>query len=694
MDSKKRGDMPAYIKKRDGRIARFDKEKIVTAVSKAFIEIGERRGLIARRIADEVTRKLPKLPSVEQVQDAVEQELIHHNLAAVAKAYILYRKKREDEREQLKSLGVVDDLKLGANAMSVLEKRYLLRDINGKIIETPTQLFRRVAKAIAEPDKKWNHRIRNTEEEFYNAMASREFMPNSPTLMNAGTKLGQLAACFVLPVDDSIESIYTTLKHAAIVHQSGGGTGFAFSRLRPKGDVVRSTHGVSSGPVSFMKIYDASTDIIKQGGKRRGANMGVLRVDHPDILEFITCKTKAMQLRNFNISVGVTDSFMRAVDRNEDYTLINPHTDRVVTRLSARTVFDLIVANAWETGDPGMVFLDEINRCQPTPFLGEIETTNPCGEVPLLPYESCNLGSINLWLLIHNKKLDWKRLRELVHLGVHFLDNVIEANNYPLPETNDITKHGNRKIGLGVMGFADMLIQMGIPYNSGKALLTAERIISFIHREAVKASMELARIRGSFPNFRKSILAKKYSRMRNATQLAIAPTGTISIIAGCSSGIEPIFGVAFARHVLEGATLVEVNKDFEMVAQEHGFYSRELMAKIARTGSVQNINIPEKAKQLFITATDIHPEWHVRMQAAFQKHVDNAVSKTINLPATATIEEVAHAYKLAHHLKCKGITVFRYGSKQEQVLYAGTGISKSAEEGRYVTEVSACSVCR
>ncbi|MBI4440808.1 adenosylcobalamin-dependent ribonucleoside-diphosphate reductase [Candidatus Woesearchaeota archaeon] len=687
--------MPAYIKKRDGRIVRFDKEKIVSALSRAFIGVGERRGLLAKEIAGEVTSRLGRTTSVEHVQDVIEQILIRHKLAKVAKAYILYRKRREEERERTRALGVVDDLKLGANAIRVLQARYLLKDEKGHAIETPSQLFRRVAKAIAAPDMKWKQDARKAEEDFYHAMAGREFLPNTPTLMNAGTRLGQLAACFVLPVEDNLESIYETLKHSAMIHQSGGGTGFAFSRLRPKGDVVRSTHGVSSGPVSFMKIYDASTDIIKQGGKRRGANMGILRVDHPDILEFIRCKARGDTLRNFNISVGVTDDFMHAVENNSDYELVNPRTNRVVSRISARSVFDMIVTNAWETGDPGMVFLDEINRRQPTPSLGDIEATNPCGEIPLLPYEACNLGSINVGLLVHNKSLDWKRLKELVHLGVHFLDNVVEASNYPLEQINAITKRGNRKIGLGVMGFADMLVRMQIPYTSPKALALAQQIIVFIKREALKASMHLAESRGSFAHFAKSSLARKYRRLRNATVLAVAPTGTISIIAGCSSGIEPLFGVAFVRHVLEGAQLVEVNNDFETVAHENNFYSRALMLHIARTGSIRDVDVPAQLKKIFITAMDIHPLWHVHMQAAFQNQVDNAVSKTINLPHNASIADVARAYKLAHTLGCKGITIFRYGSKEEQVLYTGTTIEReTGEEKPFLQEVSSCPACR
>ena len=701
-----------HIRKRDCRIVRFEKEKIVTAISKSFVEVGEHRGLLAKKIADDITDyldkksrnkniknkiniKSQKIPSVEQVQDLVEQYLIKYDLAKVAKAYILYRKKREDEREKKKALGAIDDLKLGFNSLSVLQARYLLKDDKGHIIETPSEMFKRVAHAIAEPDRLWRKDVLKTEEIFYKVMANCEFLPNSPTLMNAGTRLGQLAACFVLPIEDSLEQIYDSLKNAAIIHQSGGGTGFSFSKLRPKGDVVRSTHGVSSGPISFMKIFDASTDIIKQGGKRRGANMGIVRVDHPDILEFITCKSKSDSLRNFNISVGITDSFMRAVERDKEYPLINPRNNQIVARISAKTVFNLIVAHAWETGDPGVVFLDEINRKHPLNDLGEIEATNPCGEIPLFPYESCNLGSINLSKLVVGKKVNWQRLKELIHIGVHFLDNVIEANHYPLREIEEITKHGNRKIGLGVMGFADMLVKLGISYNSNQALFFARKLISFIHNEAVYASIALARERGSFGNFKKSNLSKKYLCMRNATLLSIAPTGSLSIIANCSPSIEPLFGIAFERHILNGVKLVEVNGDFEEIAKKQGFYSRQLMLDIAKTGSIQNLNLPHNLKNIFVSAMDITPQWHVLMQSSFQRSVYNPLSKTVNLPNHASLSDVADVYMLAYRMKCKGITVYRYGSKQEQVLYTGTAVEKATGESKkYLSEVSSCPSCR
>ena len=563
-------------------------------------------------------------------------------------------------------------LKLTKNALKVLEKRYLRKDENGKVIETPEQMFRRVASNIAKADEKYGGDVKKAEKEFYDMMVNLYFLPNSPTLMNAGTSIQQLSACFVLPVEDSMDKIFETLKHTALIHQSGGGTGFSFSRIRPKGDIVRSTGGIASGPVSFMKVFNSATDVIKQGGRRRGANMGILRVDHPDILEFITCKEDPKELTNFNISVAVTDEFMEKVKKGEDYELINPRTGKAVKKLNAKEVFDKIVEEAWKTGEPGLIFIDEINRHNPIPHIGQIEATNPCGEQPLLPYESCNLGSINLSKFVKNGEIDWKKLKEITWKAVHFLDNVIDMNKYPIPEIKKMTL-ANRKIGLGVMGFADMLIQLNIPYDSNEALELAEKIMSFIQKEARQASVELGKERGSFPNFKGSIYDGKYPAMRNATVTTIAPTGSISIIAGCSSGIEPLFAIAFVRNVLdEEDRLYEINPYFEKIAKEMGFYSEELLQKIAdNNGSVQGLEeVPIEVQRIFVTALDISPEWHVRMQAAFQKYVDNATSKTINLRQDATIEDVRKAYMLAYELKCKGITVYRYGSRPQQVISA------------------------
>ncbi len=664
------------IRKRDGRIVKFNPEKITNAIRKAILAVKGADGESAERLSGQVVAIVEekfsgKIPTVENVQDIVEEVLIKNGYSEVAKAYILYRQRRTALREAKKLMGVKDDLKLSLNAVRVLERRYLLKNNQGRVVETPSGMFHRVARAVASADKLYNERanVEKSEEDFYRLMASLEFLPNSPTLMNAGTDIGQLSACFVLPVGDSIDEIFEALKFMAIIHKSGGGTGFSFSSLRPKGDLVKSTMGVASGPVSFMQIFNAATDVIKQGGRRRGANMGIMRVDHPDIIEFITSKEKEGALANFNISVAVTDEFMEAVKKDEEYNLINPRTGKPEKKLRAKDVFDLIVTTAWRTGDPGIVFLDEINRHNPTPDVGKIESTNPCGEVPLLPYESCNLGSINLSRMVVDGEVDWDRLKETVRTAVHFLDNVIDVNNYPLPQIEKSTK-ANRKIGLGVMGFAEMLLELNIPYDSEEAVALAEKVMKFISDEARKMSVEIAEKRGSFPNFKGSIWRKKgYKAMRNATSTSIAPTGSISIIGGTTSGIEPLFAVSFVRNVM-GTQLFEVNPLFEKAARERGFYSTELMQRVAKNGSPRGIKeIPVDIQRVFVTALDIAPEWHVKMQAAFQKHTDNAVAKTVNLPHEASLEDVRKIFLLAHDLKCKGVTVYRYGSKSEQVLY-------------------------
>jgi len=679
------------IRKRDGRIVKFEPEKIANAIYKAILAVKGKDGEVAKNISNQVVAIIAekfkgKIPTVEDIQDTVEEVLIKNGYSEVAKAYILYRQKRSELREAKKLLGVSDDLKLAVNAVRVLENRYLLKDEKGNVIETPAEMFLRVAHAIAAVDYLYNKRadVKKTEEEIYRVLANLEFLPNSPTLMNAGTDIGQLSACFVLSVNDSIESIFDTLKHMALIHKSGGGTGFSFSKLRPKGDVVKSTMGVASGPVSFMRIFDVATDVIKQGGKRRGANMGILRVDHPDIIEFITAKEKEGVLANFNISVAVTDSFMKAVENNEDYNLINPRTGKPEKKLHARDIFDLIVTMAWRTGDPGIVFIDEINRHNPTPNIGLIESTNPCGEIPLLPYESCNLGSINLAKMVKEGEIDWDKLSRTVRTAVHFLDNVIDANKYPLPQIERSTK-ANRKIGLGVMGFAEMLTELNIPYDSEEAIATAERVMGLIAEEARKTSVKLGEERGSFPNFKGSIWERRgYKAMRNATSTTIAPTGSISIIANTTSGIEPLFAVSFIRNVM-GTQLLEVDSSFERVARERGFYSTELMTQIAKRGTIQDMKeIPADIRRVFVTALDIAPEWHVKMQATFQKYVDNAVAKTVNLPYEATLGEVRKIFLLARDLKCKGITVYRYGSKKEQVLYVGPVSTVGSSSGQYV----------
>jgi ribonucleoside-diphosphate reductase alpha chain len=677
------------IKKRDGRIVDFEASRIKDAVHKAFIAVELGDGEKAGRLTDEIVRLLEqrfteKIPSVEDAQDAVIEVLKQNHCDRVADEYQAYRKKKKEIRKLREDLGLGAP-KLTVNAIEVLSRRYLLKDINENIIETPAQLFMRISKAIAKVDREYGDDLRESEEIFYGMMARLEFLPNSPTLFNAGTKLGQLSACFVLPVEDSLESIFTAVKNMALIEKSGGGVGFDFSHLRPRGDVVSSTKGVASGPLSFMRVFDTATEVIKAGGKRRGAMMAILRCDHPDIVEFITSKQTPGFLANFNISVAVTDQFIEALEKNEEYWLVNPRNKEKTKKLKAKEVWDSMMRSAWMSGDPGVVFIDEVNRHNPTPEVGRMESTNPCGEQPLLPYESCNLGSVNLSRMVADGRVDWEKLRETTMNAVHFLDNVVSANRYPLNETAEITL-ANRKIGLGVMGFADMLIKLGVPYDSDEALKLAEEVMRFIQEESHRKSAEIAERKGSFPNFDKSIWKGKYKAFRNATVTTIAPTGTISIIVGCSSGIEPLFAVSFIRNVMGGTRLFETNSLFEAFAKERGFYSAELLEEIAKTGSVQKIDkVPDDVKRLFVTALDIKPEWHVKMQAAFQKHTDNAVSKTVNLPFNATVEDVRRVYELALKLKCKGVTVFRYGSKPEQVLYIG---EVKTEKGKFVSAES------
>ncbi len=668
--------MVTKIEKRSGMVVDFDKEKVFQAIWKAFQAENEGSEETARQVSKEVIslveeKYITQTPTVENIQDLVEEALIKGDYTKVAKSYILYRHKRKEIRDAKSMMGIEDDCKFPLNSLKVLEGRYLQKDRNGKLLETPKQLFQRVARNVAQADLRYGQNPEESEKKFLELMLARDFMPNSPTLMNAGTAIQQLSACFVLPVEDSMEGIFESVKDAAIIHKSGGGTGFSFSRLRPKGSPVGTTGGVASGPISFMRVFDASTNVIKQGGKRRGANMGVLRVDHPDILDFITCKEKDDTINNFNISVGITDEFMVALKEDRDYSSFDPKSKEVHGKFNAKRVFDLICTMAWKNGDPGIIFLDKMNcpRSNPTPKMGDIESTNPCGEQPLLPYESCNLGSINLSHHVKDDEVDWQKMKKTVHTAVHFLDNVIDMNKLPNNKIVEMVKI-NRKIGLGIMGFADMLLKLRVPYNSEQALQLADKIMRFIDSESKVASCELAKLRGPFPNFKESIYndGKPENILRNATTTTIAPTGSVSVIASCSSGIEPLFAISYTRKTPQ-FELLEVNPLFEEIARQEGFYNDELMKKIARKGSIQDIEeIPEKIRKIFVTCMDISAEDHVKMQAAFQKHVDNAVSKTVNLPFSASVEDVAEIYKLAYESGCKGTTIYRDGSRDLQVL--------------------------
>lgn len=569
------------------------------------------------------------------------------------------------------------------NALTVLEKRYLLKDEHGNNIETVEGMFERVAWAIAEADRSYdkNAPIEPLANAFYEMMTNLEFLPNSPTLMNAGRELGQLSACFVLPVGDSMEEIFEAVKQAALIHKSGGGTGFSFSRLRPTGAVVRTTGGVASGPVSFMRVFNMATEAVKQGGTRRGANMGILRIDHPDILSFINCKKDNADITNFNISVGITEEFMEAVKNGQSYKLVDPKTRQPVGEMDARDIFTKIVESAWHNGEPGIIFLDRLNRDNVVPSQGEIESTNPCGEQPLLPYESCNLGSINLVAMLAKEngcyQIDYNKLKKTVETAVHFLDNVIDVNKYPL-DAIDFTTKQTRKIGLGVMGWSDMLAYLGIPYNSNEAVQLAGKVMKFITEAGREKSRELATIRGAFPLFEESVYAGG-EPLRNATVTTIAPTGTLSIIAGCSSGVEPVFAYVFIRNIMDGTEMIEVNPVLKEVLQARGLYSDALMKRIAKEGTLAHIEeLPADIRRVFVCAHDVSPLYHTKMQAAFQRYTDNAVSKTVNFSNSATVEDVQEVYMLAYELGCKGVTIYRDGSRAEQVLNIGSVKKKDA----------------
>jgi len=668
-----------------------------TQIAKAIFAAAESMGMADRdkieQLTGQVIERMEQPQPFPGMEDLVakprptkKRPTPSSDIQAVVKELLATEEEAKREEVQPKmdttlvkpKIQVTGGIKLTENALQVLKKRYLQKDNQGNVIETPDEMFRRVAQAIASAELIYNANadIKAREEEFHQLMASLEFLPNSPTLMNAGRELGQLSACFVLPVDDSMDSIFDAVKNTALIHKSGGGTGFSFSRLRPERDRVGSTGGVASGPVSFMRAFDTATDVIKQGGMRRGANMAILNIDHPDIMKFIVAKVDPNAFTNFNFSVAVTTEFMEAVKDGTDYNLINPSTKEVVDKLNAKEVFDQIVDMAWKTGDPGIVFIDRINQDNPTPHLGKIESTNPCGEQPLLPYESCNLGSINLSKMLRTSngtaEIDYPKLAQTVKITVRFLDNVIDINKFPLPQIEEMTKK-SRKIGLGVMGFADMLIHLGIPYNSEEALQVASDIMRFIHEEAQKASVELATERGGFPAFEGSIYdVPDGPQLRNASRTTIAPTGTLSIIVGCSSGIEPLFALSYTRNILDGAQLIEVNPYFEEAARSGGFYSDELMQKLADGTHLSDIDgIPDKTKRLFVTAHEISPEWHVKMQSAFQRFTDNAVSKTVNFPQEATREDIAKVYTLAYQEGLKGITIYRDRSRDAQVLVTG-----------------------
>ncbi len=673
------------IIKRDGRTEDFDLKKIEDAIFQAAESVGGKDRNLAHSLSIKVLESLQKKfkdkPTVDNVQDLVEKTLIEEGHARTAKAFILFRHQKDQERERraliIGSETEDSNLSFSNEALKVLERRYLIRNPEGQVIETPKGMLQRVAKNIALADKYYGaskEDVKKTEEEFYSLIAELKFLPNSPTLMNAATITQQLSSCFVLPVEDNIGGIFGALKDAALIHQRGSGTGFSFSRLRSKGDFVRSNVGVAAGPVAFMKVYDKALEAIKQGGIRPGANMAVLRVDHSDIIRFIEAKRGTGRLKNFNLSVAVTDRFMKAVEEDREYYLTNPKTEKYVGRMKARDVFAMIIQNAWKNGDPGLLFIDEINRKHPGKHLGEIETTNQCGEAPLLPNEGIVLGSLNLNNFIDAEKedIDWLELEKAIRTAVHFLDNVIDMNSYPTKKIEEDTKR-TRKFGLGVMGFADALSKLKIKYDSEPALEFADKLMHFIKTTAYQMSSELAETRGVCPAWKDSDHHKAERKMRNMTCLSISPTGTISILADASSGCEPFFAISFHKAVMGDTNLVYLNKTFEKIAKERGFYSPELISKIAREGGIQNCKeIPKDVRDIFVTAQDIEPEWHIKMQSTLQKHVDNSISKTINFPRTASIKDVENAYLLAWKAKCKGITIYRDGSYEDQVINIGS----------------------
>jgi len=661
-----------YVVHSDGSKSRFNEEFIRRSILDSIpywedIKVDEET---IEKIYNDILKRISngkKEVSSELIKDTIELVLIDYGLYDVFKAYILHQQSIREERRLKSTLGVVDEIGLTYTAAKILAERYLRKDEKGNIIETVAGMFWRVANAVAMAEKEEERK--KYARKFYNMMTALDVLPNSPTLFNAGinNNEGGLSACYTVPIYDDMEAIFDAVKEIALISKGGGGVGVNLSYLRPEGDIVKSTMGTASGPLSFARVIDTTIEVVKQAGKRRGAMMGIMNVRHPDILKFITAKTKEGVLRNFNISVMVDDDFMNKVLNDDTYQLINPRNGEVVREENARKVFELITSQAWLNGEPGMLFYDNINRNNPTPEIGPIEAVNPCGEIPLYYSEACNLASVNVGNFVKNGKVDWKRLSRTIKLAIRFLDDVITVNNYPL-EVIDKTVKRFRKVGLGIMGFADMLIKLGIRYNSEEAIEFAEKFAKRFHELSVKASMELAEERGSFPEWERSIYKDKHP-MRNATVNTVAPTGTLSMIANCSSAIEPLFSIAYIKKVLDGTNFLVLNKNFERVARMSGFYSEELINKILENGSIQNIGeIPENIRRVFVTTFDIEPEWHIRMQAAFQKYVDNSIAKTINMPNSATIEDVFNAYIMAWKLGCKGITIYRDGSRKEQVL--------------------------
>jgi ribonucleoside-diphosphate reductase alpha chain len=667
------------IRKRDGRIVPFDPERVINVILKAAHAVGGHDERLAEQLAAkaiaELNRKFKpgETPAVEEIQDVVEKTLIENGHARTAKAFILYRQKRAELRESKRSiLGFYDDSKLTMAGAKVVKEKYLLRDEKGEIIETPIQMLKRVAHALAAVEKRYTNGIdcRQLSDQLYDIMHSLEFLPSGRILANAGSKSRMLASDFALPVEDSMDDIFQTIKEQALIHKVGGGTGFDFSRLRPRGDPAAGVPANASGPVRFIGIFDSVASVIRVG-TRRGANMGILRVDHPDILEFITAKEREGALSNFNISVALTDRFMRAVAENRNYSLINPRTKETVRELNARKVFDLLVVSAWKKAEPGILFIDKMNAQNPTRHAGNICATGPCADTLLHEYESCIMGSLNLARFVRGDKINWIRLKEVTKLAVRILDNAIDICSYPLKRSEQISRN-MRRIGLGVMGWADMLYQLKIPYDSERGIELAKKIMKFINDQAIQASQELAEEKGTFPSWEGSEFQKRGMRRRNVSVTAIAPTGSISILADTSGGIEPHFALSYIKRVLDGSEFVYVNRYFEDIARQKGFYSEPLMRKIAENGTLQGIgDVPNEVKKIFVVAHDISPEWHVKMQAAFQKHVENAISKTINFPNTATINDVERAYMLAYKLSCKGISIYRDRSRENQIFSIG-----------------------